>query len=884
MRFWNKLALQCRRNRLERAMAEEMQTHLDGLAERNIAAGMSPEEARYAAQRAFGGVEQIKERARDERGWVLIGELLQDIKFGFRSLRKSPGFATVALLTIAIGIGANAAIFSFIDSVVLKPLPYPDPEGIVRVYEKPPTGGWGGVSALNFLDWQQKSRPFKYLAAFCMSSAILTGVDEPLQIPGMKVSVHYFDISATTAELGRTFVEGEDQPGRDRVAVLTHSLWVSRFVSDPDIVGKTLILDGEPHTVIGVLKAAPGLDNGWVKIWRPLAFVPGNKTRNFHWLGVLGRLNPGVTLGQAQAQMTALAISIAHDFPKSNKGWGIGLLPLTESYVDGGTTQSLYVLMAAVGMVLLIACANLANLTLSRGVSREREAAIRAALGAGRGRLLRQFLTESLLLSGAGGALGILAAYFGIAGMKAATPPNWLNAEAVPMLDGRVVLFALGLTVVTGLVFGLVPALRASRPDLNRSIKQGGIGSSSGRSGNKLRSVLVVVEVALATVLLGGAGFLIRSFVKMQHVDTGFDATNVVTAWFPIPQERYPNAAAFNAYLRRVQERVKTLPEVREAAFTSSLPMEGWGYSMPFQIVGAKAVDMANRPSCFVKMISPSYFNAIGMKMVKGRPLNERDVTGSTPAIVINQSMAKKYFDGVDPIGKQVSVQEIVFGKTQLGPEIPWEVVGVVADEKIGGLGQPNDENPGYYVSDEQAAQFQQAIVVRGNLPPSSFQLSVNKAVHEVNKDQVLDDMKTLETVKAQSLSNDRLRSSLLSLFAAVALVLAAIGLYGVIAYSVVQRTQEIGIRSALGASSGDILRMVLGSGLTLTGIGLLVGIAGAIAMSHFLASLLVNVHGYDPVTLGSVAATLIATATIACLIPARRAVRVNPIIALRIE
>jgi predicted permease len=813
-----------------------------------------------------------------------MGELLQDIRFGYRSLRKSPGFTTIALLTIAIGIGANAAIFSFIDSVVLKPLPYPEPEGIVRVYEKRPDGGWNGVSALNFLDWQQKGRPFRYLAAYTWSAAILTGAGEPLQIPGMKVSVHYFDISATMAELGRTFVEGEDQPGRDHVAVLTHSLWVSRFASDPDIVGKTLILDGEPHTVIGVLKAAPGQDNGWVKIWRPLAFEPGSRTRDYHWLGVLGRLSPGVTLSQAKAQMTALAISIAHEFPKSNKGWGIGMVPLTESYVSGDTTQSLYVLMAAVGMVLLIACANLANLTLARGVSRERETAIRAALGAGRGRLLRQFLTESLLLSGAGGVLGILAAYFGIAGMKVAIPPNWLNAEAVPTLDGRVVLFALGLTVVTGLVFGLVPAVRASRPDLSHSIKQGGIASSSGKSGNKLRSALVVTEVALATVLLGGAGLLIRSFVQMEQVDTGFDSTNVVTAWFPIPQQQYPTAAVFNSYLRTVQERVKALPGVRDVAFTSVLPMEGWGYGMPFQIVGSKVVDVANRPSCFVKMISPSYFGTIGMKMVKGRPLNDHDVAGASPAIVINQSMAKKYFKDVDPIGKQISVQEIVFGKSQLGPEIPWEVVGVVADEKIGGLGGANDENPGYYVSDEQVPQFQQAIVVRGNLPPSSFQQSVNKAVHEVNKDQVLDDMKTLEMVKAQSLKNDRLRSSLLSLFAAVALVLAAIGLYGVIAYSVVQRTQEIGIRSALGASSGNILRMVLRSGLTLTGIGLLVGIAGAVAMARFLASLLVNVHGYDPLTLGCVAVILIATATIACLIPARRAVRVNPIVALRVD
>jgi putative ABC transport system permease protein len=811
-------------------------------------------------------------------------DLLQDLRFGFRSLRRSPGFAIIALLTIAIGIGANAAIFSFIDSVVLKPLPYPEPDRIVRLFEKRPDQGWNGISALNFLDWQKRGKPFRYLAAVNWNAPTLTGMAEPVQVNGMKVSAHYFDILGLRAELGRTFVEGEDELGREHVTVLTHSFWKSQFGGDTKIIGRTITLDGQPYTVIGVLSALAALDNGWPKLFRPLAFEPGNLTRDFHWLSALGRLNTGVSLDQAKTQMMALAISIAHDYPESNKGWGIALQPLTEGYVGGDTKTSLYVLMAAVGMVLLIACANLANLTLARGVSREREAAIRAALGAGRGRLLRQFLTESLLLSAVGGLLGIAVAYFGILAMKAATPAYFLNPEAEPGLDGRVVLFALGVTLLTGIIFGLVPALRASRPSLTQSIKQGGIGSSSGKSGNALRSALVIAEVALATVLLGGAGLLIRSFVRMGQVETGFSTTNVVTAGFPIPQGHYKTPEEFTLYLDRMRDRLRGLPGVREAAFTSSLPMLGWGYGMPFQIVGQKVVDMAARPSCFVKMVSPSYFDAIGMRMLKGRPLSDHDVKGSVPSIVINHSMAKKFFKDTDPIGKQVSVQEIVYGKTQLGPEIPWEVVGIVADEKIGGLSGDNADNPGFYATDAQCPQEYQNLVVTGALAPAAFERSIATAVHELNKDQVLQDMKTLEKIKSDSLGSDRLRSGLLGVFAGVALILSALGLYGVIAYSVVQRTREIGIRAALGATAGNVLVMVLRGGLLLTAIGLVIGIGAAIGLAQFLSSMLFNVHGYDPVTLGFVTVVLTLTAVIACLVPARRAMRVNPIIALKAE
>ena len=813
-----------------------------------------------------------------------MGEFLQDLRFGFRSLRRSRGFAAIALLTIAIGIGANAAIFSFIDSVVLKPLPYPEPERIVRVYEKLPTGSWNSISTLNFLDWQKYGKAFQYLAAENWEGPTLTGSGEPEQVGGERVSAHYFDIMGVRPALGRTFVDGEDEAGRDRIVVLTNAFWKSHFGGAADVLGKTLVLDGQPDQVIGVLPAGHPWDTSWPKVYRPLSFAASNRTRDFHWLEAIGRLKPGVSLDQARAQMTTLAISIARDYPASNKGWGIVLQPFVESYVGGDTKQSLYVLMAAVGMVLLIACANLANLTLARGITRDREAAIRSALGAGRGRLLRQFLTESLLLSAMGGILGIAGAYFGILGMKAAMPSGWLNAEANPALDGRVVLFAAALTLVTGLIFGLVPALRASRPNLSASIKQGGIGSSSGRSGNRLRGTLVVAEVALATILLGGAGLLIRSFIAMQQVDTGFDATNVVTARFPTPRGHYPTGEAYNAYLDQVRGRLAALPGVRAVAFTSSLPMEGWGYGMPFQIVGEKQIDMSNRPDCFVKMVSPTYFKSIGMKLLKGRQLSEQDVKGAQPSIVINQSMATKFFKDKDPIGRQVSVQELVFGKTQLGAEIPWTVVGIVADEKIGRLGDDNLNSPGYYVTNAQCPVDYTSLVVTGSLAPAAFESSISKAVHEVNPDQVLDDLKTLEAIKTESTRDDRLRSALLSIFAGVALILSALGLYGVIAYSVVQRKREIGIRTALGATGGDIFAMILRSGLLLTAIGLGIGIAGAIGLAQWLSSLLFNVHGYDPVTLSLVSLVLLVTAVVACLVPARQAVRVNPIIALKAD
>ena len=810
-------------------------------------------------------------------------ELRQDLRFGLRALWKSPGFTAVAIATLAIGIGANTAIFSFVNGVLLKPLPYADAERIVRVLEKPPGGGSNGISTLNYLDWQKDNTVFDYMAAQTGDSATLTGNGEPVQLRAGLVSPHYFDIFGVKAVLGRTFTGDEDQIGKDHVVILSHPLWATRFGADPNIIGRTILLDGEPNTVIGVLPAGGAFDRAYNQIWRPLAFKPSNMTRNFHWFGAFARLKSGVTLSAARAQMDAIGARIAHDYPDSNKGWGVNVERYSDILVGNQVRQSLYVLLAAVGMVLLIGCANLANLTLARGTAREREVAIRSSLGAGRWRLVRQFLTENVLLSLCGGVLGVAVGYATMAGLRMAIPPFTLPREAEVSMDGRVLLFALFLSAFTGLLFGLAPAWHASRPDLAGSMKEGGRGASAGGAKQRVRGALVVTEMALAFVLLTGAGLLIRSFFAMQNVDPGFDSTNVITAGLPIANKRYPDADQLNSYLRQVQDAVAALPGVRSVALTSALPLEGWGYGMPFQIADRPMVDRANRKACFFKMVSPSYFGVLGMKLLKGRALNDRDVKGGPPAAVINETMARKYFPKEEPVGKGILIQEIVPGKTQLGPEIAWQVVGVVADEKVSSLDDKSD-NPGVYVTNDQSPVYFQSLVVRTAVTPSSLQQAVSKAVHAINRDQTLTDVKTLEQIKDESVAPDRLQSTLLTVFAVIAMLLSAIGIYGVISYSVVQRTHEIGIRAALGASTGDVLRLILRTGMLLSALGLLFGFGGVLGLTRLMQSMLFGVGSRDALTIAAAAAILAGVAILACYIPARRASKVDPMVALRYE
>jgi putative ABC transport system permease protein len=811
----------------------------------------------------------------------LTHELLQDLRFGFRTLKNTPGFTAVAVATLALGIGGNAAVFSFVDGILLKPLPYGEPDRILRVLEKPPGGGRNGISTLNFLDWQKRNTVFEYMAAQTGGSVTLSGLSEPVQLRGARVSAHFFDIFGIKPALGRTFAPDEDQMGKGDVALLSHQLWETQFASDPGILNRKIVLDGRPTIVIGVLPAGGAFDRAYNQIWRPLVFEPQNMTRNFHWMGSLALLKRGVTLQQARANMDAIGAQIAQQYPDSNKGWGVAVERYADVIVGPDLRRSVLIMMGAVGMVLLIGCVNLANLMMARASTREREVAVRASLGAGRWRLVRQFLTESVLLAVCGGLLGLGVGYAAMVALRAAVPPYSLPREVNVTMDGRLLLFSLAISVVTGVLFGLVPAIQAARPNLASTIKEGGRGSSSGGR-RRMRSALVVVEVALAFVLLTGAGLLLRSFRNLLRVDAGFDAANAITAYVPIPEKRFPDPAQLNAYLCEIVAGVEAVPGVREAALTSALPLQGWGYGMPYQIAGRPVVDRANRQGCFFKMVTPSYFHTLGIRLRQGRGLTEHDAKGSPPVTVINETLAKKEFSKVDPIGQRILVQEIVPGKAELGPEIPWEIVGVIADEKIDGL---NDQrSAGMYVSNEQSPVSGVSLVVRTAMDPLALEQSLRRAVLQVDKNQPLTDVKTLQQIESENVAPDRLTATLLGTFAGVAMLLAAIGIYGVISYAVAQRTHEIGIRAALGAGEGSLLRLILRGGMALTAAGLAIGFAGALAITKLMGNLLFGVGVRDPVTLAAVAAGLALVALLACYLPARRAAKVDPMVALRYE
>lgn len=811
-----------------------------------------------------------------------MSSLLQDLRYAARTLARSPGFTSVAILTLALGIGANTAIYSFVDASLLKPLPYPDADRIVRVMEKPPGFPRNGISTLNFLDWKKDNTVFDFMAAQTGASMTLSGQGEPELLRCGRVSAHYFDIFGINAAMGRTFLPDEDQLGKDHVVVLSYVLWQNRFGGDKSILGRSIRLDNQFYTVVGILPPGSAFDRAYNQMWRPLAFEPSNMTRNFHWFGSFARLKPGVSLQQAQKEMDVIGARIAKDYPDSNKGWGV-IVERYRDIINGPEDRAaLYMLISATAMLLLIGCANLANLALVRGVSREREIAVRAALGASRSRLMGQFLTETVLLSVCGGVFGIAIGYGTMKYLKLLLPLYSLPREVEVAMDARVLLFALAISVLTGVLFGLAPALQATKPDLANCMKEGGRGATTGTTRRRLRDILVVAEISLAFVLLVGAGLMMRSFFHLLSVDTGFDSTNVLTMSLPISDKTFPDPVQLNAYLREVQAAAAAVPGVRETALTCAPPLQGACYGMPMQVASRPVVDRANRRGGFFKVVSPSYFHALGIKLLKGRALTDRDIKGAPPALVINDRLAKQYFAGVNPIGERILIQEIVPGKTELGPEIAWEVVGVIADEKVNGL---NDErSAGVYVSNEQSPVYGMNLIVRAGVNPLALQKSIGQAIHGVNRDQAISDVRTLEQIKAETAVTNRLEAALLAVFAAVALLLAAIGIYGVISYSVAQRTHELGIRAALGASAGSLLKLILYRGLALTLIGLMIGLGGALALTRLMAILLYGVGARDPVTLISVAAILAVVALAACYVPARRATKIDPMVALRYE
>ena len=807
---------------------------------------------------------------------------LKELRHSVRTLRQSPGFTAVAILTLAIGIGANTAIFSFVDAMLLKPLPYPDADRIVRVMEKPPRGARNGISTLNFLDWQRDNTVFDFMSAQTGDAVTLTGGSEPIQLRGALVSAGYFKVFGAEPELGRTFLPGEDELGKHHVAVISHAVWASQFGSDPSIVTRTVLLNNEPHTIVGVLPARSAFDRAPVQIWRPLAFRPSNMTRDFHWMISFARLKDGVTLAQARANMDAIGKRIENDFPASNKGWGVVVEPYAETLINPQARTIILLLLSSTGFLLLIGCANLANLALARGVSREREVVVRASLGAGRWDLIRQFLTENVLLSICGGLFGLAIGYGLMKAMGLMLPPFTLPREVNASIDARVLLFALIVSIATGILFGMAPALQATKPDLAAAMKEEGRGSSGGAGRRRLRDSLIVAEIALAFMLLVVSGLMMRSFLGLLNIDAGFDSNNLLTMRLPATIEQFPEPEQMNRYLREVRTAVEAVPGVRETAYSCAAPMQGTCYGMPMQVASKPRVDVANRDGGFYKVVSPSYFSALGIKPIKGRLLADTDTSNSPPVLVMNERLANRYFPKEDPIGQRILIQKIVPGKTELGDDIAWEVVGVIGDEKIGG---PEDvQSAGVYVSNEQTPVYGMVLNIRASVNPLTLQQPITAAIRSVNKDQAISDIRSVDQIRDQSMGGRRLVSVLLGTFATVALVLAGLGIYGVISYNVAQRTREMGIRAALGATERSLLRLILDRGVRLTLVGLAIGTGGAIALTRLMATLLFGVGARDPLTMVSVGVILAGVAIIASYVPARRATRVDPVVALRYE
>ncbi|HEY4247392.1 MAG TPA: ABC transporter permease [Lacunisphaera sp.] len=872
-----------RRKAHERELDAELRFHLERRIDEEISAGINPVDARRQAAIEFGGLEQIKEQCRDTRRGHWLEETLQDIRYALGGLRRSPGFTSAMLATIAVGVGSAVAIFSFFDAALLKPPAYPNADRIVKLFDVSHDGTWGPISVPDYLDLTAQTTVCEGVTAEFLDEVALRGTEAPVQLLEKRVSVHYFDVFRVRPALGRTFVDGEDQAGRDNVVILSNKIWESRFGGAPNVIGRVLFLNGKPHTVIGVMPPGGVVDRQGIEIFRPLAFTADDMARDHRWLNVYAMLKPGISLKQGLAEMDAIGGRIASANPVSNKGRRITLLSYARSLLWSDLEDSLHVLMAAVAVVMLIACTNLANLTLARGIGRVRETATRAALGAGRWRLMRQFLTESILLSVGGGILGLFVGYGGMSLLKMAPPGGYLPTPNSVTMDGRVILFATGLSLLCGILFGLFPAIRISQFDLNGILSDGNSRSGTGRHIRGISGALIIAEIALAFVLLGSCGLLAKSFLKMRQIDLGFDPKNLAETYLPFGKT-FSSAQDFSLYLRQITDRIAAVPGVQSVALTSTPPLtyHGWGLSMPFQIAGRNTTGSSLPLSCGFKVVSPSYFRTLGIRLIKGRFLSDRDGNGNQPVTVISESMAHRYFSDLNPVGEHLLISELDFRAAVPGRKISAEIVGVVGNER--NESPHGESSAGIYVSGEQNPLAWQFLVVRGNIAVDFLDNSMRRALGEIDPDQVMEGLVTFEKIRSDYLATDRRRSCLFATFAGIALLLAALGIYGVISYSVAQRTREIGIRSALGATSLDMLGLVLRGGSKFTVIGLGLGFVASLGLFRLLDSMLYDVGKYDTTTLLVVAVVLFTTALLACFIPARRATKVNPIVALRCE
>jgi len=829
----------------------------------------------------------------------MLESLLQDVRYAARLLRRSPGFTLVAVLTLGLAIGANSAIFTVIRAVLLQPLPYADADRLVTLGERwPNLTGARPVSMLNYLDWTRQSTVFEQTAAVSWGSVTVNDGPQPTFVEGALVSPSYFDVFGLRAALGRTFAPEEDQPGRTHVVVLSHRLWVSQFASDPEIVGRAVRLDGDAYTVIGVMPPRTSVHFLDPLLWRPLTFdgLPPRGSRGLRW--VVGKLKDDVTVAQARTEMDTIGARLASAYADSNRGYGVVVDPYPRP-IGLNVEPSLYLLFASVGVVLLIACVNLAALALARGRTRAREIAIRAALGASRTRVIRQSLVEHLMVATGGAACGGLLGYGALKSVTDVIPTTGLRAafppDTVLEMDTTVWLFTLGLAACSGIAFGLAPALGAMRVSVASVIAGDGHARvSSGPAQQRSRTVLVGIEVALAFALLTSAVLLTQSlFTLTNRVGSGFDSSNVVTAGLPTPLSRFESGAAHNAYLDELAGRLHRLPGITEVAFTDALPIHGAPYLTRVQVVGRPGVPFLSRPIAGFKVVSSSYFRAVALRLISGRTLDDSDRAGAPFAVVVNEAFARSHFAGEDPLGQRLLMRRIPFegGVSAAGPgrrvaptaDDVWTIVGVVGDEGV----SPFDDRvaePAVYATREQHPRRNLALVVRTSHEVAGMQNSIRKAVAAIDRDQALADLKPLDDLISDDVAPDRLRTVLLNGFAAIAVVLSALGLYGVMAHAVIQRTREIGIRAALGASRINLLLLVGRQAIAAVAVGLSAGVAIALIVTRLLTVFLYGVEPSDPFVMTTAAGALAAIGLIACYVPALRATRIDPLAALRTD
>ena len=815
-----------------------------------------------------------------------MGKFFQDLRFAARQLRKSPGFSAIAVLTLALGIGANTAIFSVVNGVLLRALPFKDPSRIVRVWHTPPAKSFPGidrfsVSAANYLDWKRDNHVFEQMAIYSYRGFTLTGVAQPLQVDAVSVSSGFFETLGVAPLFGRFFTADEDQPGHTHVVILSYRFWQEHFGANPDIVNHNITMDGQNYLVAGVMPASFRFPD-FGQMWTPMGWTDKEAAvRNEHHSVVIARLKRGVTLQQAQAEMNTISSRLEQLYPADDKGWGAVVVPLHRDMVSD-VRPALLVLLGAVAFVLLIACANVANLALAKTFARQKEIAIRSALGATATRVVRQILTESVLLAGVGGVLGLVVAYFG-QNLILAFLKNQLPASFTAGLDVKVLGFTLCLSLMTGVFAGLLPAMRLARSNVNEALKQGLGRTDAGSGSQATRRVLVVAEVALSLLLLVGAGLMIRSFQQLQNVAPGFESHGVLTMNAAIARAKFSEATGEIHFFEQVLQRVRALPGVESAGVIDDIPLDTNGSHQPIQIEGQPEVAMADQPEVDVRLISAGYMQAMHIPLLRGRDFNDQDVKGRPETILVSESMAKHFWPGEDPIGKRV--------KLTFSPEQFREVVGIVGDVKLDSLDQARPSTTLYVPLDQLSASgpnrwqsFPLTLVVRSATAPSSMVSAVTNAVHSVDGTVPLRDIQTMDEVVTSSLSQSRFNMLLLGAFAGLALLLAAIGIYSVLSYSVRQRVPEIGIRLALGARLSDVVRMIVIEGMKPALLGVAIGALAALATGRVVASLIYQVTPSDPVTFLAVSALLGMIALLACVIPAYRASKVDPVIALRNE